>query len=162
MAVSDFFLKLDGIPGEAQDSKHKGEIDLESWSWSEQNAGTGHLGGGSGTGKVSGGDLHFTMRVSKASPKLFLACANGDHIKTGLITCRKAGKNPLEYLKIKLTDVFVSSYQTGGSKHSDVLPIDQVSLNFVKMEVEYDEQAATGAGTGKTSANWNFKENKGE
>ena len=33
MASTDFFLKIDGIPGESADGKHKEEIDLESWSW---------------------------------------------------------------------------------------------------------------------------------
>ena len=39
MAVVDFFLKVDGIEGESQDSKHKGEIEVVSWSWGETNAG---------------------------------------------------------------------------------------------------------------------------
>ena len=39
MAAVDYFLKIDGIDGESQDSKHKDEIELESWSWGEQNVG---------------------------------------------------------------------------------------------------------------------------
>jgi type VI secretion system secreted protein Hcp len=161
MAAVDFFLKLTGIDGEAQDKKHKNSIDVQTWSWSEQQQGLSNLGGGSGAGKVSGGDFHFTMKVNKASPKLFLACANGEHIKDGLLTARKAGKEQLEFLKIKLTDLLVSSYQTGGSGHSDIVPIDQVSLNFAKMEIEYCEQSDTGASKGSTKANWDFKQNTG-
>ena len=77
MAAVDFFLKLDGIPGEAQDKKHGKSIDLQSWSWGEQQQGISNIGGGSGAGKVSGGDLHFTMKVCCASPKLFLAPEGG-------------------------------------------------------------------------------------
>jgi type VI secretion system secreted protein Hcp len=33
MALVDYFLKIDGIDGESHDSKHKGDIDLESWGW---------------------------------------------------------------------------------------------------------------------------------
>ena len=161
MAAVDFFLKLDGIPGEAQDKKHGKSIDLQSWSWGEQQQGISNIGGGSGAGKVSGGDLHFTMKVCCASPKLFLACANGEHIKEATLTCRKAGKEQLEFLKIKLTEILVSSYQTGGSGHSDIVPIDQVSLNFAKMEIEYHEQSDTGASKGGTKANWDFKRNVG-
>ncbi len=40
MAAVDFFLKIDGIDGESADSKHKGDIDLASWSWGEAQAGT--------------------------------------------------------------------------------------------------------------------------
>jgi type VI secretion system secreted protein Hcp len=50
MAV-DFFLKIDGIDGESKDSKHKGEIDIESFSWGATQTGTSHAGGGSGAAK---------------------------------------------------------------------------------------------------------------
>jgi type VI secretion system secreted protein Hcp len=161
MAVVDFFLKLTGIDGEAKDKTHKNEIQLESWSWSEQQEGSGASGGGSGAGKVSGGDFHFTMKVNKASPKLFLACANGEHLTEGTLVARKAGKEQLEFLKIKLSEILVSSYQTGGSGSSDIVPIDQISLNFAKMEMEYKEQTETGTGGGSTKANWDFKQNTG-
>ena len=92
MAAVDYFLKIDGIPGESTDSKHKNEIDIESWSWGEANSGSHAYGGGGGAGKVSVQDFNFTMHVNKASPKLFLACATGQHIKEALLTCRKAGK----------------------------------------------------------------------
>jgi type VI secretion system secreted protein Hcp len=44
MAV-DFFLKLDGIPGESKDKAHKGEIDVLAWSWGMSQSGTMHMGG---------------------------------------------------------------------------------------------------------------------
>ena len=71
-------------------------------------------------------DFHFMMKVNKASPKLMLACASGEHIKKAVLTCRKAGKDQQEFLKITLTDVLVSSYQTGGSQRRHV-PIEQIS-----------------------------------
>ena len=89
-------------------------------------------------------DFHFTMPVNKASPALFLACAEGDHIKNATLTCRKAGKKQQEFLKVTFSDILVSSYQTGGSGGADVLPTDQISLNFAKIEVEYKEYDATG------------------
>ncbi len=159
MAVVDYFLKIDGIEGEAQDDKHKNEIDVESWSWSEHQGGTSAHGGGAGAGKVSMQDFHFVMKVNKASPKLLLACATGEHIKKGLLTCRKAGKDQQEYLKITLTDVLVSSYQTGGSQ-SDVLPVDQISLNYSQIEFEYKEQKADGTLGGVVKAGYNIKTNK--
>lgn len=30
--ATDFFLKIDGIPGESKDKTHKDEIDIMSWS----------------------------------------------------------------------------------------------------------------------------------
>lgn len=160
MALVDYFLKIDGIDGESPDSKHKGEIQLESWSWGETNQGTGHYGGGMGAGKVQMQDFHFSMKTNKASPKLFLACADGEHIKKAVLTCRKAGKDQQEFLKVTFSDFIVSSYQTGGHSSADVIPIDQIALNFSKIEVEYKEQKPDGTLGGSVKTGYNIKENK--
>jgi len=139
----DYFLKIDGIEGESTDAKHKNEIDLLSWSWGETNAGSGATTGGRGAGKVSMQDLVVSMEANKASPKLMLHCATGEHIKTVALTCRKAGGEQQEYMTILLSDVLVSSYQTGGSS-GDVIPVDTVSLNFGKIEYEFKPQKGDG------------------
>lgn len=160
MAAVDYFLKLTDIPGESQDSKHKGEIDLESWSWGEANSGSHAAGGGGGAGKVSFQDFHFTMKTNKASPKLFLHCANGNHIKEALLVCRKAGKDQQEYLKIKFAESIVSSYQIGGSA-GDVVPVESISLNFAKIEMTYSPQKADGSLDSPVVHNYSVKESKG-
>jgi len=144
MAVVDYFLKIVEAPGESADSKHKGEIEVESWSWGETNSGSHASGGGGGAGKVSMQDFQFSMRTNKATPKFFLHCATGAHMKEALLTCRKAGKEQQEYLKIKFNDLIVSSHQMGGSP-GDVVPMDQISLNFAKIEVTYCPQKADGS-----------------
>ena len=90
MAQVDYFLKVEGIDGESTDDKHKGEIDLESWSWGETNSGSFAAGGGGGAGKVVMQDLHVVSKMSKASPNLMIACATGQHIKKAVLTSRKA------------------------------------------------------------------------
>jgi len=155
MAV-DYFLKIDGIQGESMDSKHKNEIDLESWSWGETQTGVSATGGGGGAGKVSMQDFHFVMRVNKSSPKLFVACASGQHIASALLTCRKAGKEQQEYLTWTFTDLLISSYQTGGSGGQDV-PVDQISFNFAKIEVSYKEQNKDGTLGGAVKAGYDVK-----
>ncbi len=160
MAAVDFFLKIDGIPGESKDSKLKDHIQVESWSWGESNTGSNAVGGGGGGGRVSMQDFHFTMLMNKASPKLMRACAAGDHIKEAKLICRKAGGEQLEYLHITLSDLLVSSYQTGGSSGSGVLPIDQVSLNFTKIKVEYKEQNETGKLGGGIVGGYDLKAGK--
>ncbi|MDP3001278.1 MAG: type VI secretion system tube protein Hcp, partial [Bryobacterales bacterium] len=109
MAV-DYFLKIKGIEGESKDHKHANEIDLLSFSWGETQTGTHAGGGGGGGGKVSMQDFHFVMKTNKASPKLLLACATGDHIGEATLTCRKAGKDQQVFLKYKFSDLLVSSY----------------------------------------------------
>jgi type VI secretion system secreted protein Hcp len=159
MAV-DIFLKLDGIKGESQDSKHKEEIDVMSYSFGASQSGTMAYGGGGGAGKVQFQDLSFTHRVDKASPVLFLHCANGGHIKEATLTNRKAGKEQQEYLVIKLYDVLVSSVQQSDSAGGD-LPVDNVTLNFAKIEMEYKEQKKDGTLGAGVKFNWDQKLNKG-
>ena len=134
MAAVDYFLKIQGIDGESGDAKHKGEIELESWSWGESQ--TGHqAGGGGGAGKVAMQDFHFTMKINKASPKLMYACASGQHIPAATLVCRKAGGDQNPFLTVKFSDLLVSSYQTGGSGQSSIVPMDQIALNFAKIEI---------------------------
>jgi len=161
MAMVDYFLKIDGIPGESLDSKHKEEIEIESFSWGETQTGTASHGGGMGAGRIAMQDFHFTMRVNKASPKLFLSCAQGAHIKSAILTCRKAGKEQQEYLKVTFSDILVSSFQTGGSAGGDVVPMDQISLNFTKVEFEYKEQKPDGTLGGAIKAHYDIKQVKG-
>ena len=160
MAAVDYFLKLEGIEGESQDHKHKGAIDIESWSWGASQSGAHSGGGGGGAGKVSMQDFHFVMKINKASPKLMLACASGEHFKKATLVCRKAGKEQQEFMKVTLSDLLVSSYQTGGSGHSDIVPTDQISLNYAKIEFEYKEQKPDGTMGGAVKAGWDIKANK--
>ena len=62
-------------------------------------------------------------------------------------------------MKITLSDVLVSSYQTGGSA-GDIIPTDQASLNFAKIEFEYKEQKADGSLGGPIKGNYDLKINK--
>jgi type VI secretion system secreted protein Hcp len=159
MAAVDYFLKIDGIDGESSDDKHKGEIDVLSFSWGSTNSGVSATGGGGGAGKVDMGDFHFTMAVNKATPKLMLACASGQHFKTAVLVCRKAGGEQQEYHKVTMSDVLVSSYQTGGSA-GEIVPTEQFALNFAKIEYEYKPQKADGSLDAAVKAGWDLKANK--
>ena len=171
-------MKLDGIKGESADSKHKGEIDVASFSWGLAQTGVSATGGGGGAGKVHFGDFQITKKTDASSPLLMLNCANGAHIKEASFTVRKAGGEQLEYLKIKLTDVLVSSYKPGaehlligllapagqgaedGHKGSEI-PSEHVTLNFAKIEFSYQPQGHDGkAQGGPIMAGWDVKANQ--
>lgn len=159
MAV-DYFLKLKAIEGESKDSTHKNEIDLESFSWGETQTGSHSFGGGGGAGKVQMQDFHFVMKANKASPKLFLACATGEHIPQGVLTCRKAGGKQQDFLVVTMSDLLVSSYQTSGSSHGSEVPTDQVSLNFSKIEFKYLLQDEKGNVGNPVITGYDVKQNK--
>ncbi|WP_157269357.1 Hcp family type VI secretion system effector [Azohydromonas aeria] len=160
MASVDYFLKIEGVDGESSDDKHKGEIELESWSFGSTNAGSFSSGGGGGSGKVAMQDFNFVKRVDKASPKLFASCCTGEHLKSATLVCRKAGGEQQEFLTIVLSPVLVSSFQTSGASGSEVIPMDQVSLDFGKIEVKYKEQKPDGSLGGEVIGGWDVTTNK--
>jgi type VI secretion system secreted protein Hcp len=160
MAQVDYFLKLDDIDGESEDAKYPSHIQLESWGWGASQGGTFASGGGGGAGKVSMQDFHFVMKTNKASAKLFLACASGEHIGKGVLRCRKAGKDQQDFMVVTFTDLLVSSYQTSGSGSSDVLPMDQISLNFAKIQIDYKYQDNKGKVHSAGELGWDQKKSK--
>lgn len=144
VASADMFLKLTGIKGESADAKHKDEIEVLSWAW----------GMSTGTGRVKKGtiapqciqDIHLTKFVDSSSPQLIMNGVLGQIAKEATLTVRKAGKDQQEYLIIKMTDVLVTSYQTGGSSGSDAAQlVDSVTLNFSTIQGEYRPQKEDGS-----------------
>ena len=137
----DAFLKIDGIDGESTDKTHPGEIEISSFSWGVANTGDGSTGSGGGAGKAALQDFSFSMATSKASPNLMLACATGRRLPQAALTLRRGG---FEFLKIKLADCLVSSYQLAGDKTSASedpnSPHDSMTIRFVKIDFLYTVQ----------------------
>lgn len=160
MAV-DMFMKIGDIDGESKDKKHSKEIDVLAWSWGMSNSGSAHVGGGAGAGKVNVQDLSFTKYVDSATPKLMLACCNGKHYDSALLTVRKAGEKPVEYIKIKLTEVLVTSVSAGGSGGEDRLT-ENVTLNFGKVHYDYTPQDDKGSAGTAIPMSWDIAANAKE
>ena len=158
MAV-DMFIKIADIEGESGDSKHKKEIDVLAWSWGMSQSGTAHMGGGAGAGKVNVQDLSFTKYIDASSHALMLHCCNGKHIKEATLVVRKAGESPLEYIKLTLSDLIVSSVSTGGSGGEDRLT-ENVTLNFAKFKYEYTPHKKDGTGEAAKTAGWDISGNE--
>lgn len=156
----DMFLKIESPPikGESKDDKHKEEIDVLAWSWGAHNSGSAQLGGGAGAGKVSVQDLSITKYIEKSSTDLMLSTCNGQHHDTVTLVVRKAGTNPVEYVKITMTEVLITSLSTGGSGGEDRLT-ENVSLNFAKFKLEYTPQKADGSAEAVQTIGWDIAAN---
>jgi len=141
-AAIDMFLKIDGIDGEAND---EGEIKIESLQWGLTNQDKKRGGGG----KVAIQDLSFLMAFEKASPKLMQAVADGKQIPKAVITLEKSNHGET-YLKITLTEVLISSYETEVSMQT--VQSDKVSLNFGKILFEYQQRDSDGKAIGEPVA----------
>ncbi len=136
MALVDYFLKIDGIPGESQDAKHKDEIDVLSFSFGVTNA---------QRGKGSTNDFSIVKFMDKASPLLFMAACEGDRLPKAIFTARKAGERPQEFLKVTFTDILISSVAPGGSTGGqETLPMESLSLNFAKVEIMFTPENPDG------------------
>jgi len=158
MAV-DMFLKLEGLKGESGDDAHKGEIDVLAWSWGASQSGTMHTGGGAGAGKANFQDVSVTKWVDKSSHALLKAVAVGQHVKSALLTVRKAGEKPLEYIKLTMKDCLISSISTGGSGGEDRLT-ENITINFGNFVYEYTPQKEDGSGDAVLPFSFDIKANK--
>jgi type VI secretion system secreted protein Hcp len=158
----DAFLKVATVPGESTDDKHKDWIEVLSFSWGASQAASGSS---SATGSHAGQrvdiqDFSFVHHMDKASPKLFLACATGEHIADVTLELCKAGGDKQKYMTYKFTDVLVSSVRPGGSAQGgDALPLEEVAIRFGKVELEYIPIDKTGKPQGQVPAGWDLAKN---
>ena len=147
MAV-DMHFKIDTIGGQSQIKGFEGQIQVQSFSWNMSQTTSFGSSSGGGAGRVNMGDLTFVHSVDKGTPKLMVACCTGAHLKDAILVCRKAGgDNAVDFMKITLTNVIVSSVSPSGSNDSDT-PSEAVSLSFAEYKVEYQEQDNKGAKKG--------------
>lgn len=154
----DAFLKIDDIQGESRDSVHKDEIAVLSWEWGMTQLGSSHSGSGSGAGKVAVHDLTINKHVDRASANLIKLCCSGKHFALATLVIRKAGSQPVEYLKIEMRDGIVSHVGVTGDP-PDEHSYESVRLNFASFKYEYAPQTAKGTKDGANFAQWNIAKN---
>lgn len=163
MAVN-YLLKVDGaqIKGESSVVGYEDYMEIESFNWGATQTGTSAYGGGSTGGKTNMQDFHFTMKTNKASPKLMEACANGISVPSATFVSLKAsGSKSIVSVKVVMSDLIVSSYQTGGQAGDDDIPSDQISLNFSKISFTHTPQKNDGSSGTSVDGSWDLKKQKG-
>lgn len=154
----DMFLKIKGVDGESVDKTHAKEIDIQSWSWGMSQSGTTHTARGGGAGKVSVRDITITKLADKATPNLMKACCSGKHFPEAVITVRKAGDTPLEYVTLTMKDVLVSDVSVSGAAGGDLVT-ETLTLNFAEFSYVYVPQKKDGGPDGKVEATFNIATN---
>ena len=97
----DVFLKIDGIPGETVDDKHKGEIDVVSFHWGLNNP---------ARGPARPEDFTVVKAIDVASPSHLRRLLLGRHHQGGADHRRQGGrKGEEDYYKIRLEEVLIAS-----------------------------------------------------
>lgn len=152
---ADYFLKIDGIEGESQDSKHKGEIQIRNFEFGVANRGRR---GDYKVGKAVFDDARFYAYVEQSYPKLQLACATAEPITKAVLTCRKAGKLQQDYLKITFSDIRITNCKLN-TADTDTMPIVEFTIGFTKKQIDYREQKQDGSLGGTMSGTVDLKAN---
>lgn len=138
-----YFLKLDGVTGDSTDSRHQGQIELNSYRLMEDEP----EDEAPATLKALGdNNLRFLADSSKASPALFAKAQTGDTIANAVLSVRKNSRSN-DYLTIKLTDVVVTSYQNSGDDTNS--GVDEVLMKYGTIQIEHNEGTSFKKG-------WNF------
>lgn len=158
MAV-DMFMKIDGANGESKDANHKNWTDIVSFSWGATQPGTMASGGGLGAGKASFNDLHVVARIDKAAPAVMKHCASGKHLSRIELSVCKAGGQQVEYTKITLDDVLVSSVQLSGELNSESVVVN-FAFQAAKVKQQYWEQTEQGGKGAESLVAWDIKQNR--
>ena len=155
----DFYIQLEGIQGESQDSKHEDWIDILSFEYNVSQSSSMSSGGGSGVGRANFDALTFFHYVDRATPNLMQYCASGKVIPTAKISCCKVGDGSQEYMKVTLSGCQITYAGPIGSTE-DARIKEKVSISYEKIEVEVKEQNADGSMGAAVTGTWNVKENK--
>lgn len=155
--ASDWFLKIDGIAGDSADDRHAGEIDVLAWSWGVSQTTASGRGGGAGKADIRA--LSATTWVGRATPELFLACVSGRHLSEAVLTGRRAGGKPHEFLVVTLTDVRVSSVDLQASVDTD-RATHEFSLSFGQVTLSHRGQRPDGSADEPVTVAWDIRRNR--
>lgn len=170
----DTYIKIDGIPGESLDEKHRDWIELKSFNFgaSQATSATASSAGGASAERVNLSEFSIQKFVDKASPKIFESCCKGQHIKEVVMHVNRAGGDKVRYLEIKLEEVIISStemegisastsYEKSEKEDRHDLPYENVKFNYARIKVTYTQQKRSdGQGGGNVAGGWDRTRNK--
>jgi type VI secretion system secreted protein Hcp len=155
--AGSMWMKIDGVEGEANDDGHQKEIDVEAYGWGLVHP-ISPKGGGGSAGETTAHELQVTKHIDKASFNLMKLCFSGKHMDKVLLTVRKRGESPIDYVKYTMKNALVSSWNQSGS--ADAAGTESVSFSFDAVETEYTPQGPDGKAQGAVTAKWDLKKNK--
>jgi len=156
MAKGDVFLKLESeragpIRGEAKDAKHGQEIDVLGWSWGMDFPTDLRSGGRTGRATMRG--LVITKNCDAASTALMSVLHTNDKIKNAVLSVRKSGGSPIDYLVITLKDAYLTSWEIVHGETQPPLPVERFEMRFKQIDVRYAPQDDSGSKTGTSTFN---------
>lgn len=97
----DTFLKIEGVEGESTDHKHRGEIEVLSYTWNVSQPATVSASshGSLSAERADWGAFSVVKALDKASPILTIACASGQHFPSARLEICRAGDEKQPYME---------------------------------------------------------------
>ena len=157
------YCKIEGIDGESTDEAHENWIEVLSYNHGITQTSTMHSGGGGGAGKSTHEDFIIAKSLDKASPKLVLACCNGEHIpKVVLELCHSGGERQ-KFMEYEMEDVIVASVRPCGSTNGEKpMPVEEIAFRYGKIKFVYTQfDPRSGKSAGYVQSHWDVKANTG-
>jgi type VI secretion system secreted protein Hcp len=148
------FMHVDGgtlgtIDGEATEKGHEKWITLSGYDADASvPVASGGAGGGQASGKVQFKPIVVTKPIDKSTPKLFQALVTGGHlpaVQIDFVHPDGAGGDEVFY-SVKLEQVIVTDIHQSDAGKASGRPLEQVSLDFQKIEITEGGGTASGGG----------------
>lgn len=159
-AQVQMFLRIPGIPGEAQAQGYEDTIEILSFSFSL--TGPPFTGGGGASGPADLQPVQFSKLLDKASPLLMLKCAQGATIGGDtILTCLKSGPDQVLFYKITLKAARITAVSVGGSAGSTGPPGESLAIDFDEIIWEYTPSIGGGQQGKPITHRWNKRQNTG-
>ncbi len=158
LASTDAFLKIETIKGESMDIRHRGEIEILSWSWGASNP-TSLGTGGLSADKVSYSDLSITKYPDRSSPGLLQALATGQTITHLEMFVRAKGGIPTEFHRFFGDGGMVTGYSLDTDTENN-RPRETITLRFALVGVRNIQILPDGTQTALPDFQWDVTQNR--
>lgn len=137
-AAYEFYMQIQGIPGESTDEKHKNWIEVLSIS--QPSAQQLPMVAGQATmptpprptGTAGAGQVTITKALDKSSPGLFQCCAGGKQMVSVRI---EQLRDRMPFMAYDLKNVLITRYVL--SRPTGRPPMEEVSFNYARVEWTY-------------------------
>ena len=164
--MDNLFMKFVGpaVDGGALTAGHEKDLHLLSWSNGLTLAVTHEQGGKRVEGTVDIHDLNFVFELNSATVPLLKSVFTGANFdKVTLFCYRAAGETETSkqqlFWKIIMDDVICSGVSINGSEGVSKETVN-VSLNFAKIQYEYDPQKSDSSAAGKKVISYDIRTQK--
>lgn len=132
------------LKGESTVPDHADEIQVQGWKWGVSSSSA--IGHQSATSRRSYSALTIEKSIDSATTALLATLATNDEVVEAKLSMRRAGGEQETYFTILLKGARVTGLEHGFDAAGGTL--ETVTINFLKIEVEYRPQKTTGLRSG--------------